>query len=319
MEFHILSNSKLNNTQFLCRDILHKLLYSEVFKHPLTKQEIFVYSKVENEDELEVLLDQLLAAKLISRKEDYFFVFEDSGRISRRQIGNEKAQKLIAKSHRIGRLINKFPYVEGVGISGSLSKGVLHDDGDFDYFIITKPERLWVARTSLIFFKKLFLFNSRKYFCVNYFIDSKNLEINEKNLFTAMEIGTLIPTSGDVMNRFFSENDWISDYFPKLAEKKNNAITIRKPLISKCIMWILDGRFGAYVDERFMRLTLKTWNKKFGEFENDKFDLTMKTRKYISKHHPNDFQNKVLSKHQDLIDEFSSKHCEELKKLEITL
>ena len=84
-----------------------------------------------------------------------------------------------------------------MGISGSLSKGYYDDDGDIDFFIITSPKRLWIARTFLILYKKIFLLNSRKYFCVNYFISSNALEIEEKNIFTATELTTLLPMFGN--------------------------------------------------------------------------------------------------------------------------
>src|SRR4029453_8923510 len=90
-------------------------------------------------------------------------------------------------------LIASFPYVRCVCISGSLSKKYFDDTTDIDFFVITKPGRLWVCRTFLILFKKLFLLNSKKYFCINYFIDSDNLEIPDQNIFTATELTTLIP------------------------------------------------------------------------------------------------------------------------------
>ena len=38
-----------------------------------------------------------------------------------------------------------------------------------------------------------------KNFCINYFVDSENLEIQEKNIFTATELVTLLPTFGREM------------------------------------------------------------------------------------------------------------------------
>ncbi|MEZ5195381.1 MAG: hypothetical protein R2764_02960 [Bacteroidales bacterium] len=84
------------------------------------------------------------------------------------------------KAKRFSTFISNFPYVRGISLSGSLSKGYIGDDPDIDYFIITKENRLWLSCTMLIAFKKIFLFNSCKYFCVNYFIDTNNLEIEEK-------------------------------------------------------------------------------------------------------------------------------------------
>ena len=78
------------------------------------------------------------------------------------------------------KFISKFPYVRAILLSGSISKGYMDKDSDVDYFIITQPNRLWVTRLLLMLFKKIFLFNSRKVFCINYFVDSEKLEIEEK-------------------------------------------------------------------------------------------------------------------------------------------
>ena len=85
-----------------------------------------------------------------------------------------------------------FPFVRGVFLSGSISKGFMSESDDIDYFIITAPGRLWLTRTLLILFKKIFLFNSFRNFCLNYFIDSENLYIPEHNRYTATEIVFLI-------------------------------------------------------------------------------------------------------------------------------
>ena len=131
-------------------------------------------------------------------------------------------ETLCPKLIKVSRKIAKFPYVKGVCLSGALSKGFYDDDGDFDFFIITKPNRLWIARTILVLYKKIFLLNSKKYFCVNYFISTDKLEISEQNLFTATEIATLIPLYGtDTFKEFLeAKNPWAAPYFPNKPSPK---------------------------------------------------------------------------------------------------
>ncbi len=304
----------------LKKEIIINLLYAEVFSHPLKKEEIENYSphKTTSKD-LEQAFDELVNGNVIKSKDDYYYVFEEGEKINKRLKGNDSADKMMPKAKKIARFIHKFPFVEGVGISGSLSKGVLHDDADFDFFIITKPNRLWVARTLLILYKKVFLLNSRKFFCVNYFIDTDNLEIEEKNRFTAMEIATLIPASGEIMQLFYSENEWIESYLCHQYDGEENITSLRKPILSKLITGSLKGKFGEWMDDKFMRMTFNRWQKKFGTFDSKKFDLTMKTRKYVSKHHPSDFQNKILVKHEELITAFKKEHIDELEKQNVSL
>ncbi|MCR9171341.1 MAG: nucleotidyltransferase domain-containing protein [bacterium] len=298
------------------------LLYSEVFAHPLNQEELLRFSgsqETVSYDELHAVLSDLKSDGLIVLHDNHACLFEAKDKIHRRAAAAERADNLFDKAVHVASFIHKFPFVEGVGISGSLSKGILHDDGDFDFFIIVKPHRVWVARTLLILYKKVFLLNSRKYFCVNYFIDSDHLEIEEKNRFTAVEVATLIPTCGEIFDTFYNANTWANEYFPGKARTSFNTSTHKKPVWSRILQGIFSGRFGNWSDKRAMRITLKRWKKKFGDFDDEKFNLTMKSRRYVSKHHPNDFQNKVLSRYEELCRTYSETHASALKKQGIEL
>jgi hypothetical protein len=216
----------------------------------------------------------------------------------------------LKKARFYSRLISYFPFVEGVFISGSLAKGVVDKKGDIDYFIITRPGRLWLCRTSLIVFKKLFLFNSKKYFCVNYFIDSNNLQIPDKNIFTATELIFAKPMySPQLCTSFFESNSWQYNFYPNKplidvshAHKKNNTI------LKRFVEWIFKDSLGEKLDTWCFKYTLNHWKNKFDNFDKEAFDLNFRSRKNVSKHHPSGFQHKVLKLHQQKIDEFQLVH-----------
>lgn len=282
--------------------LIRQLLYSEIFRHPLTINELADYSGQALES-VRQAITELQEHGLISEKNGYYFVFDEEDKVERRLHGMRKADELRAKALKVGKLIQCFPFVQGVAISGSLSKGILHDDGDFDYFIITQKHRLWIARTLLVFYKKIFLLNSRKYFCVNYFIDDTSLEIAEKNVFTATEIVTLIPVAGTIFPEFYACNQWTRNFFS--AENKTvHFPNPSKPYFSRFVMWLFKGKMGERFDRWCMKRTLHRWRKKFTDFDEEKFDLTLKSRPYVSKHHPNDFQTKVLNRYTELTNAF---------------
>ena len=309
-------------TQAIKTGILKHLLYSEVFAHPLNQEELIRFSGTKESisfEELHAILAELKSDGLVELHDNRACLFSVDDKIERRNAAAKRADDLFDRAIRVSRFIQKFPFVEGVGISGSLSKGILHDDGDFDFFIIVKPHRVWVARTLLILYKKIFLLNSRKYFCVNYFIDSDHLEIEEKNRFTAVEVATLIPACGDIFDAFYEANNWVDDFFPGKGHTAFETHQIKKPLWSRILQSIFSGAFGNWTDQRAMKITLNRWKKKFGDFDNEKFELTMKSRRYVSKHHPNDFQNKVLSKYEELRSRYTEQHAQGLKKQGIEL
>lgn len=275
---------------------LRTLLYFFIFKYPLTREEIFDFSDVETIEEVDNQLSYLMSKKVVFQFGNYFSLSNSFDAVKRREKGNLKANAVLPKAKKVSKLISKFPYVENVSISGSLSKNYYDEDGDFDFFIITTPNRLWVSRTLLILYKKIFLFNSRKHFCVNYFISSNALPIVERNRFTATEIATLLPIYGkDLYAKFIKENQWSKELFPNKKNTNTDSILeVKKPVFSKAFESILNTKIGDYFDETFRKITLKKWKVSFDDMNEEDFKIAMKSTKNVSKHHPQNFQRKVI-------------------------
>ena len=279
--------------------VIRTLLYYDVFSYPLSEQEILGNSILipAERHRLKEILDFLTDQGIIFRIDGYYSLSDDPEKVSARLRGNKKAVKWMKKARKFSRLISSFPFVRGVSVSGSLSKGILGEDPDIDYFIITAPDRLWLARTLLIAFKKIFLLNSYRYFCVNYFIDANHLEIEEKNLFTATEIVTMIPMYGNgIKEEFFTSNRWIDDYYPNYTKRANEIVgDVRSGYLKRFLELLLDNRVGDWLDTRFMEVTVRHWRKKFRHrYSEEEFLLIFKSDKRISKHHPSNFQRRVL-------------------------
>ena len=127
-------------------------------------------------------------------------------------------------------------------------------------------------------------------------IDTENLEIEEQNLFTATEIVTMIPMSGNgVKDEFLSSNKWINKYYPNYS--KTNMFSVmenRRGPGNRFVEFFLNNILGDRLDSYFMNVTTRHWKKKFGhKFPEEEFRLVFKSNKRISKHHPHNFQKKV--------------------------
>ena len=305
---HVKTNQSLSS---LSHKIIRTVLYFDIFDHPLSEDEVvsFTLSKADNRFVREEL-NKLVGNQTLFKVDAYYSVRPEFGElVVRRNEGERNASLHREKAFEKAKFIGKFPYVKAAYISGSMSKGVMHEDGDVDFFIITEPGRLWVARTLLILFKKTFLFNSHKFFCLNYFIDSSNLEIEEKNIFTATEAVTLKPIyDNGVYEQFREANNWVEQYMP-YGDKQDvvyNGKTNRP--IATIVERLLNNSLGDKLDHWFMAGTLKVWKRKFSYMEDVDFDVALKTRKYVSKHHPRNFQSRVLEALNQRIDEFETKH-----------
>jgi hypothetical protein len=228
----------------------------------------------------------------------------------RRMAGNQLYETRLKTAYRYSRLIGSFPYVRGVFLSGSISKGYMEPDADIDYFIVTKPGRLWIARTLLIFFKKTVLLNSRRNFCVNYFIDTDHLTIPDRNIFTATEAAFLIPAfNPELYMAFVKANPWQQEYFPNFPVRD---VSHCAPGRVRGLKWLYEtlmpGRLADRLDTWCMKRTMRRWKNKFAHFGEEKLNLALASEKNVSKHHPRDFRNRVLVMLDEKVTSFEKKH-----------
>jgi hypothetical protein len=283
-----------------------------VFNYPLTAEEISERLHYTHASPLEIktTLKELVQDELLGENNGLYFIVHNNKAVERRKWLNERAEPYYGKGKLFSKLISYFPFVEGVFITGSLAKGCMDEKGDIDYLIITKPGRLWLCRGILVTFKKLFLFNSRKYFCVNYYVDSDTLQIPDQNIFAATEIIHALPAyNPSTCNKFFDDNKWIHNYYPnkpkpgtETAHDKNTSV------LKRGSEFLFNGWLGEKADELFLRLFVWRWKSKFKHLEDKQFEVNFRSRKNVSKHHPQGFQFKVLNALQQKMADFEARY-----------
>lgn len=286
--------------QTLSGSILTTLAYFDMFSYPLLPEEILLFlDQPANAGELGLSIAELESEGRIFRIGSFYSLHNDHTLAQRRKDGNTRALPLLKTADRIGRLLYRFPFVRGVGISGSLSKNFADADADIDFFIITAPNRLWVARTLMHFLKKLsFLSGRQHWLCMNYYISTDALLIGEKNIFTATEVVTLLPVSGKAaFESFFTANNWVTDFFPNVEPGNSSQVIDRRTGIVKFLFEkLLAGRIGTRLDDHWMNLTTKRWQQKqdHHQMNNKGQPLALKTSKQTARPAPENFQKKIL-------------------------
>ncbi|HEY4154140.1 MAG TPA: hypothetical protein VGM24_01900 [Puia sp.] len=289
----------------LTDSILKVLAYFDLFDYPLRKEEIFAFlDQPVQPVVLSEALEELLERENIFLFQPFYSIRDNKELACRRVTGNLRAQPLLRIGNRISRILYQCPYVRAIGISGSLSKNFAAEDADIDYFIITRSDRLWIARTMLHLIKKFsFLLGRQHWFCMNYFIDEEALEIEEKNIFTAIELLTLLPLRGNsCLNEFYSGNTWTKEFCPNYRNRSAAADgPVSDSRLKKILESLFDGRAGDWLDNYFMRLTSRRWKKKEGlQKRSVKGNLmSLQTGKHFSKPNPGLFQKEILRLYQD--------------------
>jgi len=293
--------------------ILKTLVYFDIFDYPLSEKDIknFLGCYISDEIFASALL-QLSLDKIIFRVDQFYSLQNNRQRAEERIQGNLRAQSLIVKATGIGAFLHKFPYVRAVAVSGSLSKNYADKKADIDFFIITKANRLWIARTILHLFKKLtFLVGKQNFFCMNYFVDEEALIIPEKNIYTAVEIVTLLPVAGTfTLNKFFEKNQWTKKWLPCYEYKRNLKTAERGSGFKKFTEWFFNGRTGEKLDRFLYKLTTRRWQKKEQQGRKNSKGRVMNlvTGKHFSKSNPETFQEKILTRYDDKIEWYLNYH-----------
>ena len=242
------------------------MAYFDLFNYPLTSEDIRYFLDIDaGEGEIGKELAALIQEGYLFRLGSYFSLRNDPALADKRLRGEEHADELLQIASRGARLLYQFPYVRGVCISGSLSKRCADENADIDYFIITKANRLWIARTFMHLFKKLtYLRGHQHHYCMNYYVDEEALEIKEKNIFTAIELLTLMPICGNGgLVNFFHANNWTSLYLPHYRDRQREADgPYRSSLLKRSLEKILNNRLGDALEHFLRRLTDRRWKNK---------------------------------------------------------
>lgn len=298
----------MQNTQ---QNIVKILAYFDIFHYPLVAEEMRSFLPGFIEDDVFITaLSLLVVEKMVFKFDDFYSLQNNKLLIDRRRNGNKLAERQMVTAFRAAAILSHFPYVRSLAISGSLSKNFADERTDIDFFIITSANRLWIARTIMHVFKKLsFIVGKQNWFCMNYYIDEAAMEIKEQNIFTAMEVVTLIPVYNDeLFSKFIENNKWVKSYFPIKKANVTNIVKVKANFFKQLVEKIFNNKSGDKIDNSLMKLTDKRWQKKTEQKRvNEKgIRMSMQAGKHFSKPDPKNFQQKVIQEYENKLKQFNT-------------
>jgi predicted nucleotidyltransferase len=286
--------------------LLQTLAYYDVFSYPLTLLEIHEKLPVRATlEEVKDCMHDLLMDGRVYHFDNFYTLRNDYGLVQKRRTANVKANEQMELARQKASFISKFPFIRGIFISGSLSKNYADDKSDLDFFIVTAPGHLWLARTIFVFMRKLLV--ARKHYrnyCLNYFVTSDNLRIEEQNLFTATELTTLIPVFGHKYYvQILDSNQWLRSLLPNFKMKEMDF----PPDTTNSVKNLFENIFGIFGKrtERFlMNLTMvKLSRQHSNKFSKEDFAIAIKAREGISKVHIGHNQKRILDLYESRVRE----------------
>lgn len=169
-----------------------------------------------------------------SFRDGYYFLPSRDEIIQKRQQSEALSQKKLTIARRAAKLIRSVPFVRAILVCNSVAMGTARPESDIDFFIITAPKRVWIARLFTNLILKLFgLRVGRKTadkVCLCFFVDSDHLDlahlkIADDDVYLIYWINMLVPVYDpeSMHEKFLEANRWTNEFLPN----RRKAITQR--------------------------------------------------------------------------------------------
>ena len=251
-------SSTSETLQPLERAVLVTVLYSDLFDHPLTVDELhrFLAAPCPDRPALERAVEALTGRSLGTR----------DGFVFRR--GREATVGIRRRRHRLAagrwaparRFAGWVPFLRMVAVCGSQAVENGDDDGDVDLFLITEPRRLWLVQAATMALRRV----GRRLgieICPNYLLTLDALEVEERNLYTAREAAQAVPLWGEsAYEAFLAANRWTLDYLPQQGRGTPAVRRLLEPAPGHRLTAVLErwlsGRLGDLADRAVHRALL---------------------------------------------------------------
>lgn len=287
----------------LRREVLQTLLYYDIWGYPLTMRELYAFLPVAGGTfaEFEQQCRRLVADGDISADRGFLYApGRDPGAVDRRLAGQSHARTLWIMARLSTHVIKRFPFVRAVFVSGDLSKNSTHRGSDVDFFILTAPGRLWIARMLLILFKKAVLLNRKKFFCLNSFASVERMTLDERNIYQATEVAQLKPLyNSPLFGRYLEANGWVRDFFPNfdVSTLPLPPPNDRPSMLQRLLELPLNVLPLDRIDTALLRAMERIWERRYPQFDPATRSSIFRCTKSESRAYVGNFQEKILAQY----------------------
>jgi len=257
----------LNPDIVLESSILRTVLYADVFDFALHAEEVHHFLMSPYPVNLEAVLRALADSPRLRAA-----LVQDGGRVvlagreallDIRHQRDQLAAQLWPKAAAAGNWLACVPFVRMVAVTGALAMdNPAHFGDDFDYFIVTAPGRVWLARLLIIGVVRISGLWGWP-ICPNFVLASDSLAQRRRDVYIAHEIAqaVMLSDSDGLYAAFRAANTWTFEHLPNAeAPFPRGAISSSGRLgraIKRWGEWMLGGRVGGWIEtwerERKMR------------------------------------------------------------------
>jgi hypothetical protein len=289
--------------------ILRTVLYADVFRFPLTAEEIhhfLIHDEPVTYAHIEYTLqhsDSLRRALI--RHRGYVIRAGRADLIDERQQRDAASERLWPLALRYGRWLGRLPFVRMVALTGALAmRNAAAETDDLDYLLVTAPDRVWLARAFAILLVRLVKLRG-VVICPNYVLAENTMEQEQKDLFIAHEIAQMIPLYGHAHYWQFRQiNHWASDHLPNADAPFYLTHDCPDSRAWRLVKFLMEKLLGGRVGDRLERWEYRRKLARFAaEMQNSPHTAAQLDESRV-KGHFNDYGHPVLRQYRQRLREY---------------
>jgi len=214
---------------------------------------------------------------------EYFFLNSDllewithEPKVEKKLSSNTEEQEKIINKYSF--LYKQIPFVENIYVCNSVSFKSVNENSDIDLFIVTKDNRIFLAKLFVWLFLKIFWMygtHKKNKFCVWFYVTKSYtnlypISISPIDLYLAYWIAHLQPIYSESWNlHIFKENLWVREIIPNynFSYKKiiNTQISYWKWFLKKFFEKIFGFNFLNNLLWFFWKKRMRKWKKQLWE------------------------------------------------------
>jgi|SRR3989339_55945 len=290
----MVTNPKINFKQA----ILSTFAFFDMFDYPLTKDEVeeYLYKLPLDQHQIDIYLRE---SPQISYSDGLYCLKGREENFVKTQERKEIARKLWKKISRFRKIFDTIPFVRMIAVGNNLSYDNPTKKSDIDLIVITKPGRMFIARTLLTFWTHLF--GSRRYankiknrFCLSFYITEDNLNmdkiaLDDHDIYLAYWIKNLQPICGDYqtyIDLIDINRKYLSGFFQTPVNYQKRHYRPNNGMIKSLRIFqenLLSGKLGDKIEKHLKNWQISRMHRKLEAL--DKKDASIIISDQILKFH----------------------------------
>lgn len=209
----------------LTEAILATLAFFDIYKLPISGRRVWelLYRVQATPEAVTLELHRLVQLGIIVHKDGMYALEAWDSKIY--QANQVEIEKRWTRIRRYYWILSAIPFVEHISVINSVAMGNADHESDIDFFVVTRPNRLYFVRSVIIvLFKLMRVYKNKQQinmrFCFGFYITSDRLSIKELLLpgedpYLVFWLGTITPIfSLKYYEKLMKENRWIHSWLP---------------------------------------------------------------------------------------------------------